>query len=80
MGWKTGVRALMAILVAATPLVVRAQDASEKEIEHYRAMIADPMSNPGFLAVDRGEQLWATARGGKGQSLEACDLGDSRAG
>ena len=33
--------------------------ATEKEIERYRAMISDPMSNPGFLAVDRGEALWA---------------------
>ncbi len=32
-----------------------AEDKSEKEIERYRAMISDPMSNPGFLAVDRGE-------------------------
>ena len=35
----------------------RAQDAAEKEIEKYRAMISDPMSNPGYLAVDRGEVL-----------------------
>jgi len=53
----------------------QAQDASEKEIERYRAMISDPMSNPGFLAVDRGEQLWAEKRGAKNVSLEGCDLG-----
>lgn len=51
-------------------------DASEKEIERYRAMISDPMSNPGFLYVDRGEQLWALPRGGKNVSLERCDLGE----
>lgn len=49
---------------------------SEKEIERYRAMISDPMSNPGFLAVDRGEILWATKRGAKNVSLEGCDLGE----
>ncbi|MCA0406455.1 MAG: sulfur oxidation c-type cytochrome SoxA [Proteobacteria bacterium] len=49
---------------------------SEKEIERYRAMISDPMSNPGFLAVDRGEVLWATKRGAKNVSLEGCDLGE----
>ena len=52
-----------------------AQDASEKEIERYRAMIADPVANPGYLAVDRGEQLWALARGSKNVSLQRCDLG-----
>lgn len=53
----------------------RAQDAAEKEIEKYRAMISDPMSNPGYLAVDRGEALWQEKRGSKGVSLEGCDLG-----
>jgi L-cysteine S-thiosulfotransferase len=51
------------------------KDSSEKEIEHYRAMISDPMSNPGYLAVDRGEILWAEKRGSKNVSLEGCDLG-----
>jgi sulfur-oxidizing protein SoxA len=49
---------------------------AEKEIERYRAMISDPMSNPGFLAVDRGEVLWSTKRGAKNVSLETCDLGE----
>jgi sulfur-oxidizing protein SoxA len=52
-----------------------AQDASEKEIERYRAMISDPMSNPGFLAVDRGEILWSEKHGTKNASLDQCDLG-----
>lgn len=53
----------------------QALDAAEKEIERYRAMISDPMSNPGFLAVDRGEALWQEKRGTKNVSLEGCDLG-----
>lgn len=48
---------------------------TEKELEKYRQMMSDPMSNPGFLAVDRGEQLWALKRGTKNVSLETCDLG-----
>jgi sulfur-oxidizing protein SoxA len=52
-----------------------AQDDGEKEIERYRAMINDPMANPGYLNVDRGEQLWSLARGTKNVSLEQCDLG-----
>ena len=48
----------------------------EKEIERYRAMINDPMSNPGYLNVDRGEALWAAARGTKNVSLQQCDLGE----
>ncbi len=50
-------------------------DEAEKEIERYRAMINDPMSNPAFLNVDRGEALWKEARGAKNVSLEGCDLG-----
>jgi sulfur-oxidizing protein SoxA len=38
-------------------------------------MISDPMSNPGFLNVDRGQALWAEKRGAKNVSLETCDLG-----
>jgi L-cysteine S-thiosulfotransferase len=49
---------------------------AEKEIERYREMISDPLSNPGFLNVDRGELLWKTARGTKNLSLETCDLGE----
>lgn len=66
-----------ALAVALIPFVpARAQDdASEKEIERYRAMINDPMANPGYLAVDRGEALWAEKRGKNNVSLETCDLG-----
>ena len=49
---------------------------AEKEIEKYREMINDPMANPAFLNVDRGETLWKTARGTKNVSLETCDLGE----
>ena len=66
---------IAAALFFALGVAAFAQDASEKEIEHYRAMISDPMSNPGYLAVDRGEQLWAQRRGSKNVSLEGCDLG-----
>ena len=50
-------------------------DPSEREIERYRAMISDPMANPGYLNVDRGEALWSEPRGPKRASLERCDLG-----
>jgi L-cysteine S-thiosulfotransferase len=63
------------LLVCMLSTAAVAQDASEKEIERYRAMISDPMSNPGYLAVDRGELLWAEKRGARNVSLEACDLG-----
>lgn len=55
-----------------------ALDESEKEIERYRQMLSDPFSNPGFLAVDRGEALWSEARGTRGVSLEGCDLGEGK--
>jgi sulfur-oxidizing protein SoxA len=71
-----------AFLIAAVILGVegfafaQSQDDSEKEIERYRQMLSDPFSNPGFLAVDRGEVLWKTARGTKNVTLEGCDLGE----
>lgn len=67
-----------AMTLAAGHLTAQAppQDDSEKEIERYRQMLSDPFSNPGFLAVDRGEALWAEPRGAKKASLEACDLGE----
>ena len=74
-------RAISATLGAAACCLVligsataQASDA-EKEIEKYREMISDPLSNPGFLNVDRGELLWKQARGTKNVSLEQCDLG-----
>jgi L-cysteine S-thiosulfotransferase len=75
---RATVRAAIVALIAAWfwPSVAIGQDQdAEKEIERYRAMISDPFSNPGFLAVDRGEGLWSQARGTKNVSLEACDLG-----
>ncbi len=64
----------VAMLFAVSPSL--AQTDSEKEIERYRQMIGDPMSNPGFLNVDRGEVLWKLRRGAKNVSLEACDVGE----
>ena len=64
-----------AMTLGATTFSVAQTDA-EKEIERYRAMISDPMANPGYLAVDRGEQIWAEKRGTKNVSLETCDLGE----
>ena len=68
--------ATVALITCAVGSAAVGQDASEKEIERYREMISDPMSNPGFLSVDRGEQLWALARGTKNVSLESCNLGE----
>lgn len=73
---KAVVRSAAALLMlCSVSMASRAQDASEKEIERYRAMISDPFSNPGFLAVDRGQALWSEPRGVKNVSLETCDLG-----
>ncbi|MBL8587889.1 MAG: sulfur oxidation c-type cytochrome SoxA [Methylobacteriaceae bacterium] len=74
--WKAGLAALAFAASAAVASAQTAQDDGEKEIERYRAMISDPMANPGFLAVDRGEALWSQKRGTKNASLETCDLGE----
>jgi len=74
-------RILLSALIAAVLLLgsvtgaLRAADDAEEEIKRYREMIDDPMANPAFLNVDRGESLWALARGQKNVSLETCDLG-----
>ncbi len=77
---KSWILSVAAAAIALGTLAAHAQqateDVSEKEIERYRAMINDPMANPGYLNVDRGEQLWALKRGAKNISLEACDLGE----
>lgn len=65
---------LPSLLVSFAIHAGEAEDAS-KEIEKYRDMINDPMANPGYLSVDRGEELWQTARGAKNVSLETCDIG-----
>jgi sulfur-oxidizing protein SoxA len=70
------VLALIGVAILSVAGIAAAQDASEKEIERYREMISDPMSNPGYLNVDRGEELWSQPRGTKNVSLEACDLGE----
>jgi sulfur-oxidizing protein SoxA len=68
--------ALIGVATLGVAGIAAAQDASEKEIERYREMISDPMSNPGYLNVDRGEELWKQPRGSKTVSLESCDLGE----
>lgn len=65
-----------AVLIAGVAGAGQAQDSSEKEIEKYRKMISDPLANPGYLNVDRGEELWQAKRGKKNVSLETCDLGE----
>ena len=46
------------LLAALGGTVATSQDATEKEVERYRAMLKDdPWSNPGNLDVDRGEGL-----------------------
>lgn len=77
MGRNLGLMAVAAAFaLAASAVGAQAPTDSEKEIERYREMISDPMSNPGFLNVDRGEGLWKQARGSKSVSLETCDLGE----
>ncbi len=71
--------AAIAMTCVSVGLPVFAQTApvdAEKEIERYREMISDPLANPAFLNVDRGEALWQFARGTKNVSLQTCDLGE----
>jgi len=65
---------LVAAIAVGLAEAVGAAD-TEDEIKRYREMIDDPMANPAFLNVDRGEELWTLPRGSKNVSLETCDLG-----
>jgi len=65
----------MGLLLGGIAGALRAADDAEEEIKRYREMIDDPMANPAYLNVDRGESLWTLARGQKNASLETCDLG-----
>ena len=67
---------LLACAASSNAGIAQTTDATEMEIERYRAMISDPMANPAFLNVDRGEALWMLARGTKNVSLQTCDLGE----
>lgn len=66
---------LLSSVITIVTLRAQGTDNTDKELERYREMLDDPMANPGYFNVDRGEQLWATARGKKLTSLETCDLG-----
>jgi L-cysteine S-thiosulfotransferase len=64
----------LAIALTA-PAIVSAQNSADtiREIERYRAMLAD--GNPAELHVARGEEMWKQKRGPKMATLERCDLG-----
>jgi sulfur-oxidizing protein SoxA len=64
---------LACALAWALPLAAPAQDATQKEIERYRELLAE--GNPAELWEARGEDLWKRKRGPKNASLEQCDLG-----
>lgn len=66
---------LLSSLITLVTLRAQGADDTDKGLERYREMLDDPLANPGYFNVDRGEQLWATARGKKSVSLETCDLG-----
>lgn len=66
---------ICALLALASPSHAQTEEETEKGLEKYREMMSDPMSNPGYLFVDRGEELWALKRGANNVSLESCDLG-----
>lgn len=70
-----GVSALVGLGLSVHSNAETADGSGGDSIERYREMINDPMANPAFLNVDRGEGLWSEARGTKNVSLEACDLG-----
>lgn len=74
--------AAMIALAAAIPERRRVsaapgQDDVDAGLERYRAMMSggDPFSNPGYLNVDRGEQIWSQPAGLKKADLTVCDLG-----
>jgi sulfur-oxidizing protein SoxA len=64
---------LAVALAFVLPALALAQDATQKEIERYRQLLAE--GNPAELWEARGEELWRRKRGPKNASLKQCDLG-----
>jgi sulfur-oxidizing protein SoxA len=74
--WMPIALVLLGVALDGARQTSRAEDpGSGESLDRYREMINDPMANPAYLNVDRGEALWAQPRGTKNVSLEACDLG-----
>jgi L-cysteine S-thiosulfotransferase len=66
-------RVVIAALATAWASSLAFGQDSIKEIEKYRAALAD--GNPAELFEAKGEELWKTPRGPRKASLEKCDLG-----
>lgn len=66
------ITALM-LVFTALPVASQTSEDTVKEIERYRAALAD--GNPAELWEARGEDLWKQVRGPKMASLEKCDIG-----
>ena len=69
----TSLRPACASLLALALMGAANAQTPADEIAKYRAMLAD--GNPAELVEAQGEAMWATKRGPKQASLEACDLG-----
>ena len=64
--------------IGETPAANRAANKVDSELDRYRGMLGsqDPFSNPGYLFVDRGAELWTKPAGPKNVALSTvCDLG-----
>jgi sulfur-oxidizing protein SoxA len=59
--------------VALPAIAAQPMTDSEKAIAEYREMLS--IGNPADLWIAKGEELWATKRGPKHASMQACDLG-----
>ena len=64
---------LLTSLVTALLVTPSAQTQDGGIFDEYREMLGD--DNPAIFVIDEGEELWFTAAGPKGATLEACDLG-----
>ena len=65
--------ALLGLLGVFSNVAVSQDNSAVKEIERYRALLAD--GNPAELLAIRGEAIWKQKKGSKNTSLEGCDLG-----
>lgn len=65
--------ALVGLLGVYSNVAVSQDNSAVKEIERYRALLAD--GNPAELLAIRGEAIWKQKKGPKNTSLERCDLG-----
>jgi len=72
LGSAISVLGLGALLVACAPAETALESGYDFATAETQAMQDDDFSNPSFMWVDQGEELWSTADGSEGKACSDC--------